>query len=52
MVALEPTISQKLIPIATDWKATDWLIANCFAGTNSNNSSKPIQDARVHAMLC
>ena len=53
MVALEPTITQKLIPIATDWKATDWLIANCFLQEQIlNNSSKPIQDARVHAMLC
>ncbi|MGZ9674897.1 alpha/beta fold hydrolase [Flavobacterium sp. GNP001] len=53
MAALEPTITQKLIPIATDWKATDWLIANCFLQEQIlNNSSKPIQDARAHAMLC
>ena len=53
MVALEPTITQKLIPIATDWKATDWLIANCFLQEQIlNNSSKPMQDARTHAMLC
>lgn len=53
MVALEPKITQKLIPIATDWKATDWLIANCFLQEQIlNNSSKPIQDARTHAMLC
>ncbi|MFV8357265.1 alpha/beta fold hydrolase [Flavobacterium sp. XS1P32] len=53
MVALEPTITQILIPIATDWKATDWLIANCFLQEQIlNNSSKPIQDARTHAMLC
>ena len=29
MAVLNPTISQHLIPIATDWKGTDWLIANC-----------------------
>ncbi len=53
MVALEPKITQHLIPIATDWKATDWLIANCFLQEQIlNNSSKPIQDARAHAMLC
>nr|WP_314838333.1 alpha/beta fold hydrolase [uncultured Flavobacterium sp.] len=53
MVALAPTVTQKLIPIATDWKATDWLIANCFLQEQIlNNSSKPIQDARTHAMLC
>ncbi len=53
MVALQPKITQHLIPIATDWKATDWLIANCFLQDKIlNNSSKPIADARIHAMLC
>lgn len=53
MVALEPKITQHLIPIATDWKSTDWLIANCFLQEQIlNNSSKPIEDARIHAMLC
>jgi cytochrome b561 len=27
-------ISSKFYSIATDWKATDWLIANFFAGAN------------------
>jgi homoserine O-acetyltransferase len=53
IAALEPKIAQHLIPIATDWKATDWLIANCFLQEQIlNNSSKPIEDARIHAMLC
>ena len=53
MVALEPKITQHLIPIATDWKSTDWLIANCFLQEQIlNNSRKPIEDARIHAMLC
>ncbi len=53
MAALEPKITQHLIPIATDWKATDWLIANCYLQEQIlNNSSKPIADARTHAMLC
>ena len=53
MVALEPRITQHLIPIATDWKSTDWLIANCFLQEQIlNNSLKPIEDARIHAMLC
>ena len=53
MVALEPKITQHLIPIATDWKSTDWLIANCFLQELIlNNSRKPIEDARIHAMLC
>lgn len=53
MTALEPKITQNLIPIATDWKSTDWLMANCFLQEQIlNNSSKPIEDARIHAMLC
>lgn len=53
MVALEPKITQHLIPIASDWKSTDWLIANCYLQEQIlNNSSKPIEDARIHAMLC
>ena len=53
MAALENKITQHLIPIATDWKSTDWLIANCFLQEQIlANSSKPIEDARIHAMLC
>jgi homoserine O-acetyltransferase len=53
IAALEPKIAQHLIPIATDWKSTDWLIANCFLQEQIlNNSVKPIEDARTHAMLC
>ncbi|CAL2057130.1 bifunctional aspartate kinase/homoserine dehydrogenase I [Tenacibaculum sp. 190524A05c] len=53
MAVLHPNITKHLIPIATDWKSTDWLIANCQIQelflTNSNN---PVHDARMHAMLC
>lgn len=53
IAALQPKITRHLIPIASDWKATDWLIANCFLQEQIlNNSSKPIEDARTHAMLC
>jgi homoserine O-acetyltransferase len=53
MAALNPNITSHLIPIATDWKSTDWLIANCFLQEQIlNNSAKPIEDARIHAMLC
>lgn len=53
ILALEPNITEHLIPIATDWKSTDWMIANCFLQEQIlNNSSKPIEDARIHAMLC
>ena len=52
MLALQPEITQHLIPIATDWKSTDWMIANSFAQERIlQNSSKPIEDARIQAML-
>ncbi len=53
MVGLNPKVTNHLIPVASDWKATDWLIANCFLQEQIlQNSSKPIEDARIHAMLC
>lgn len=53
MLALSPRITENLIPIATDWKSTDWLIANCYLQEQIlKNSSQPIEDARIHAMLC
>ena len=53
IAALAPKITKHLIPIATDWKSTDWLIANCFLQEQIlKNSAKPIEDARIHAMLC
>ena len=40
-----------LIPIATDWKSTDWVIAQCHIQDSLlNNSLQPIADARMHAM--
>ncbi len=53
MVALAPKLTHNFFPIASDWKSTDWLIANCYLQEKIlNNSSKPIEDARIHAMLC
>ena len=50
---LNPTITKHLIVIATDWKSTDWLIANCQIQEQFLvNSSNPVHDARMHAMLC
>jgi homoserine O-acetyltransferase len=52
MAALLPNRIQNLIPIATDWKATDWVIANVLIQDQIlNNSDDPIVDARLHAML-
>jgi aspartokinase/homoserine dehydrogenase 1 len=53
MAALAPGLAQNYIPIACDWKSSDWLIANTrLQHQILNNSSRPIHDARIHAMLC
>jgi len=52
MAAKAPLLSKYLIPIAADWKANDWIIANTFLQKRIlKNSTKPIEDARIHAML-
>lgn len=52
MTALRPNSIEHLIPIASDWKATDWVIANVLVQDQIlNNSDEPIHDARLHAML-
>ncbi|RCS26569.1 bifunctional aspartate kinase/homoserine dehydrogenase I [Polaribacter sp. WD7] len=53
MVVLKNTLTQHFIPIATDWKSTDWLIANCQIQEQFLvNSKNPVHDARMHAMMC
>ena len=53
MAVLSPNITEHLIPVASDWKSTDWLIANCQIQEQFLlNSSQPLHDARMHAMLC
>ncbi|TKD66724.1 bifunctional aspartate kinase/homoserine dehydrogenase I [Flavobacterium sp. ASW18X] len=53
MIALKPDIADNLIPVASDWKSTDWLIANCQIQEQFLvNSKNPVHDARMHAMLC
>ena len=51
LAALKAIKIAHIIPIATDWKATDWLLANCkIQDSILNNSTNPIYDARLHAM--
>ena len=46
-----PEKVENLIPIASDWKATDWIIAQCkIQDSILNYSLRPIEDARMHAM--
>lgn len=52
MVVLNNKITKHFIPVATDWKSTDWLIANCQIQEQFLvNSKNPVHDARMHAML-
>ncbi|MCL9806738.1 alpha/beta fold hydrolase [Flavobacterium amniphilum] len=49
---LKPNAIQYIIPIATNYKATDWLIGNVLVQDQIlNNSVQPIHNARLHAML-
>lgn len=53
IAALSPELSENYIPIASDWKSSDWLLANTRLQKQIlNNSSQPVHDARMHAMLC
>ena len=53
MAALNPKLTAHLIPVASDWKSTDWLIGNCQIQEQFLvNSKQPVHDARMHAMLC
>ena len=52
MTAIKNDIADKIIPVASDWKANDWLLANTFLQDRIlKNSSDPVGDARIHAML-
>ena len=53
MAALAPGCFQQLVIVAADWKATDWIIGNCLLQEQIlKNSTHPLHDARLHAMLC
>lgn len=51
LAARNPDLCEHLIPVACDWKSTDWVIANChIQDAILNNSKVPLADARMHAM--
>ncbi len=52
MAYLYPDLAKYLIPIATDYKASDWIIGhNKVQQQILNNSMNPLHDARMMAML-
>jgi len=52
MALLFPDLIENLIPVASDWKASDWILAhNKVQFQILENSKKPLHDARMMAML-
>lgn len=52
MAVLEPNFIKYLIPVACDWKSTDWIIGHNYIQEKMlTNSAFPLQDARMMAML-
>lgn len=52
MAILEPELIQYLIPVASDWKSSDWIIGhNYIQDKLLQNSQRPLEDARMMAML-
>ena len=53
MAALSPNFIEHLIPIAGDWKSSDWMIATTYIQNQILESNpKPLEIARMHAMMC
>ncbi|GAB1308001.1 alpha/beta fold hydrolase [Urechidicola sp. KH5] len=52
MAVLFPDLIEHLIPLGSDWKTSDWIIAhNLTQEQILNNSKNPMHDARLMAML-
>ncbi len=52
MAALAPSFFNYVIPVASDWKASDWVIAqNYIQNQLLENSINPLEDARMMALL-
>ncbi|MCG7281060.1 alpha/beta fold hydrolase [Chryseobacterium taklimakanense] len=53
MLALENGLAENFIPVASDYRTTDWLHSQCLVQEFLlRHSEEPLQKARVHAMLC
>lgn len=53
MLTLENNLAEKFIPIATDFKTSDWLHSQCLVQKFLLESEEePLEKARFHAMLC
>ena len=48
-----PDLADIFVPVATDFKTTDWLYSQCLVQKFLLESEdEPLQKARIHAMLC
>lgn len=53
MAVSYPNFIQNIIPIACHWESSDWILANVLLQDRLlHNSDNPLEDARIHAMLC
>ncbi|MBU4537363.1 MAG: alpha/beta fold hydrolase [Weeksellaceae bacterium] len=53
MLVIQPDLAENFIPIACDFKTSDWLHAQCLVQKFLLGSEEePLQKARIHAMLC
>ena len=53
MLSIKNDLAEKFIPIATDFKTSDWLHSQCLVQKFLLESDdKPLEKARIHAMLC
>lgn len=53
MLALSPSLADHFIPIACDYRTTDWLHAQCLVQQFLlTHEVEPLKKARIHAMLC
>lgn len=53
MLAIKNDLAERFIPIACDFKTSDWLYSQCFVQQFLLDiDEKPLEKARMHAMLC
>jgi len=52
MLGIDKNLSQNFIPIASDWKTSDWLYSQSIVQDFLlNQNEEPLKKARIHAML-
>ncbi len=53
MLALKPDLAEIFIPVACDYRTSDWLHSQCLVQQFLlSHQDDPLQKARAHAMLC